>query len=61
VIRINARALRVRRGRARRAFVALAIAHEFYHHLEAIGAVSFTRERRERERAAEAFARSVLR
>jgi hypothetical protein len=61
VIRINARALKTRHGRERRVFVTTAVAHEIYHHLEAIGAVSSADRRQDRESAAEAFARSMLR
>jgi hypothetical protein len=51
VIRVNARcAVDVER----------AIAHEVYHHREAIGEVRRLRDRREREAAADAFAAEVV-
>jgi hypothetical protein len=37
-----------------------AIAHELYHHREAIGEVPRLRDRAERERAADAYARALL-
>ena len=40
--------------------VAHAIAHELYHHREAIGDIARLRGRRERERAAEAHAARVI-
>lgn len=42
-------------------FVALAVAHELYHHGEAIGAVPRLRARNAREAAADCFARALLR
>lgn len=41
-------------------FVALAVGHELYHHRESIGEVPALRDRRERESAADAFARALL-
>jgi hypothetical protein len=58
-IRINERKVRNLRGAACERFVSLAIAHELYHHFEAIGAVARLRRRDEREAAAGAFARSL--
>ena len=40
--------------------VDLAIAHELYHHREAIGEIPRLRERAERERAADAFAAALI-
>ncbi len=59
-IRVNARRMSALRGSARRRFFLRAVAHELYHHLEAIGAVPRVRPRDERERAADAFARSFV-
>jgi hypothetical protein len=59
-IRINARA--ITRGCAddtRRA-IDLAIAHELYHHREAVGEVDRVREPSARERAADAYAAALL-
>jgi hypothetical protein len=42
-------------------FVTLAVAHELYHHGEAIGAVPRLRARKAREAAADRFARALLR
>jgi len=60
-IRVNARA--VTRGCAdeRRRAIDLAIAHELYHHREALGEVERLREPRARERAADAFAFTLVR
>lgn len=52
-IRLNARELA-------RADAAQSIAHELYHHREAIGEVARVRGRAERERAADAFAAELL-
>ncbi|HZX68886.1 MAG TPA: ImmA/IrrE family metallo-endopeptidase [Candidatus Elarobacter sp.] len=52
-IRVNARELV-------RIDVERAIAHELYHHREAIGEVPRLRDRDERERAADAFAAELL-
>ena len=52
-IRVNAREIR-------RIDVDRAIAHELYHHREAIGEVPRLRGRDERERAADAFAAELL-
>ena len=38
----------------------LAIAHELYHHREAIGEIPRLRDRAERERAADAFAAALI-
>lgn len=52
VIRVNERAMRD---------VDRAIAHELYHHREAIGEVARIRDRAARERAADAFADDLVR
>ncbi|HYL27401.1 MAG TPA: hypothetical protein VEW74_06160 [Candidatus Nitrosotalea sp.] len=41
-------------------FIELAVGHELYHHRERIGEVAVERDRRARESAADAFARSLL-
>jgi len=41
-------------------FVALAVAHELYHHREQIGEVAVIADRRAREAAASLFARGLL-
>jgi hypothetical protein len=56
-IRLNAAVMARLRGRERRRFVVRAIAHELYHHLEAIGAVRMQSTRAQREASAERFAR----
>jgi hypothetical protein len=67
-IRINERALdRCRRACGAldsddlRAFIDLAIAHELYHHREAIGDVSRLAHRAQREAAADRYARANVR
>jgi hypothetical protein len=55
VIRVNERPL------PPRAAVDHAIAHELYHHREAIGEVARTADRAARERAADAFADELVR
>jgi hypothetical protein len=58
VIRVNERALpRERRRRA----IDHAIAHEIYHHREAIGEIARIADGTARERAADAFAAGVVR
>ncbi|HUY40987.1 MAG TPA: hypothetical protein VMV82_05410 [Candidatus Dormibacteraeota bacterium] len=59
-IRVNARRMDALHGSARRRFFVRAVAHELYHHLEAIGAVARMRPRAERECAADAFARALV-
>jgi hypothetical protein len=58
-IRINARVARKLSGRALREFVALAVAHELYHHREHIGEIARTEPAR-RESEADRYARDVL-
>ncbi len=57
VIRVDAKRMHALRDGARRRFFATAVAHELYHHLESIGAVTRLRTHAEREAAAAAFAR----
>lgn len=59
-IRINRRSLQALCVKSRRRFLVRAIAHELYHHLEALGAVECASTRRERERNAERFAQATL-
>ncbi|MEO7038799.1 MAG: hypothetical protein ABI186_02090 [Candidatus Elarobacter sp.] len=59
VIRINERALPHASSCEVRDAIDRAIAHELYHHREAIGEVPHLAGRAERERAAEAFAQSL--
>ena len=58
VIRVNERAL-ARRGSSDA--IDRAIAHEIYHHREALGEVARIADRRGRERAADAFADELVR
>jgi hypothetical protein len=60
-IRINERVLGRLSSDDAHAFVALAVGHELYHHLERLGEVPRLSGRRHRERAADAFARELLR
>ena len=60
VIRINERALPHGSSCDVRDAIDRAIAHELYHHREALGEVPRIAERAERERAADAFAASLL-
>lgn len=55
-IRVNRRCISDLRGNARRRFIERAVAHELYHHFEAIGLVARIEARGRRERAANAFA-----
>jgi hypothetical protein len=55
VIRVNARVLDSLPAEQRAAFVARAVAHEFYHHLEHCGVVPVIADRAVREAAASAF------
>jgi hypothetical protein len=55
VIRVNARVLERLPAEERAAFIARAIAHEFYHHLEHCGKISVIADRASREAAAGAF------
>ena len=57
VIRVNERALPLE---ARRDATDHAIAHELYHHREAIGEIARIAERAARERAADAFADDLV-
>ncbi len=59
-IRVNRRALLQGSSCAVREAIDRAIAHELYHHREAIGEIPRLRDRRERERAADAFADALL-
>ncbi len=54
VIRINARIVRSLEPQAAKEFIAACIAHELYHHKEAIGATPRLASRRAREAAAQA-------
>jgi Zn-dependent peptidase ImmA (M78 family) len=60
VIRINERAIPSGSSCAAREHIDRAIAHELYHHREAIGEVARLRSREEREREADAFAEDLL-
>ncbi|MBV8725255.1 MAG: hypothetical protein JO351_02150 [Candidatus Eremiobacteraeota bacterium] len=59
-IRVNRRVAGSLRGTELRRFVDLAVAHELYHHREAIGEVRRLEKRSEREAAADAFALTVV-
>ncbi|MDQ6944660.1 MAG: ImmA/IrrE family metallo-endopeptidase [Candidatus Eremiobacteraeota bacterium] len=59
VIRVNERALS--KGDARRDAIDHAIAHELYHHREAIGEIPHIADRIARELAADAFAGALVR
>jgi hypothetical protein len=52
VIRVNARAIPAGSSCAVREHIDRAVAHELYHHREAIGEIARVSEREERERAA---------
>lgn len=58
-IRVNVRRLREMAPFRRREFVAHAVGHELFHHLEATGAAPRPRKSAARERAAEAFAKTL--
>ena len=60
VIRVNAHAIPEGSSCETRDHIDRAIAHELYHHREAIGEVPRLRDRTERERAADAFAETML-
>ena len=60
-IRINSRVARRLSRSALNQFVALAVAHELYHHREHIGEVPRFRSGRTREAAANRYARDLLR
>ena len=59
VIRVNERALPTGSSCVVREHIDRAVAHELYHHREAIGEVPRLASRSERERAADAFADSL--
>src|SRR5258708_2531460 len=59
VIRVNARVVAHLPEEERAAFIARAIAHEFYHHLEHIAEIPVIANRAARERAADSFAPSL--
>jgi hypothetical protein len=59
-IRLNVRALRPAGDHASRCAIERAIAHELYHHREASGEVVRLRDHRARERAADAYAESLV-
>jgi hypothetical protein len=61
VIRVNERAVPAGSSCDAREHIDRAIAHELYHHREAIGEVRRLPSRADRERAADAFAESLLR
>lgn len=58
-IRVNTRILDRLDGTARDEFVTLCIGHELYHHREAIGEIARLAHRRDRESAADTFARAL--
>lgn len=60
-IRLNRRVAGTLRGAELRRFVDRAIAHELYHHREAIGEVPRFERRSDRETAADAYAEAVVR
>ena len=60
-IRLNRRVAAGLRGRQLRRFVEFAIAHELYHHRQWIGDVAPSKRKGQREAAADAFARDLLR
>jgi len=59
-IRVNARALPRGSSCAVRDAIDRAIAHELYHHREAIGEIPRLRDRAARERTADAFAEALV-
>ena len=59
-IRINSRIARALDGKELDAFVEQCVAHELYHHREAIGEVERLATRQDREAAADAFARALM-
>lgn len=59
-IRVNARFFKTLRATERTRFAALAIGHELYHHYEHCGWIGVLRNRSERERAADEFARALV-
>lgn len=59
-IRINQRIAEALLGAERERFVALAIGHELYHHLEHLREIPTLAIRAEREAAADAYARKLL-
>ena len=58
-IRVNTRVLERLDNAARGEFIALCIGHELYHHREAIGEIARLPHRRDREAAADEFARAL--
>jgi len=60
VIRVNARAVPEGSSCATREHIDRAIAHELYHHREAIGEIPRVRDRAARERAADDFAEALV-
>ncbi len=67
IVRLNARAIeRYRAARGAldsadvRRFIDFAIAHEIYHHREAVGEIPRLATRAQREEAANAYARSIV-
>ncbi|HET9391939.1 MAG TPA: hypothetical protein VFO29_00260 [Candidatus Rubrimentiphilum sp.] len=56
VIRVNSRVLERLLPEEQAEFLARAIAHEYYHHLEHTGAIPVIAHRAARERAADAYA-----
>ncbi|HEY1655048.1 MAG TPA: hypothetical protein VGF86_08055 [Candidatus Tumulicola sp.] len=60
-IRLNLRVAEALAPEALGEFVTLAIAHELYHHREHIGEVAIVADRAARERAADGYARDLLR
>lgn len=59
-IRINVRVAETLDGPELAEFISLCIGHELYHHRETIGEVPALPQRRDREIAADAFARLLL-
>lgn len=60
-IRVNTRILERLDDAARDEFIAHCIGHELYHHREALGEIARLPHRRDREAAADAFARALSR
>ena len=58
-IRINTRVAKRLTPDALGEFVTLAVGHELYHHRERLGEIARVDDRREREAAADAFAREL--
>jgi hypothetical protein len=59
-IRINLRVAEPLSAAELGEFIAFSVGHELYHHREAIGEIAVLPERKDREIAADAFARKLL-